>query len=232
VLLLGMLGYNNYIFAERRVYTGVQSFEQFLQRFEDIYQARPSPAALWLVDSAYAPPDAVMTLLHTSLYFTHEFGALDQTLAYDGALGPYYGQYQFYLPAAVLDRVAPSLSMVGLIREQAQDAGTYGWFATAWGAMYLDFGWTGAFCWSFLCGWMSAAIYKRALEEHSLGAELLMCYVIAGILISPNLSVFTVSISLPILASLSLAAVLVRGVPVTLQRRASMWPAWMPGPAR
>jgi oligosaccharide repeat unit polymerase len=232
VMLLAMLGYNSYIFAERRLYTGVQTFEQFLQRFEYIYQARPSPVALWLVDSAYAPPESVMTLLNTSFYLTHEFGALDQTLEYEGALGPYFGQYQFYLPAAMLERVVPSLSMVGLIREQGQHSGTYGWFSTAWGAMYLDFGWTGALCWSFLCGWMSAAIYKRALEEHSLAAELLMCYVVAGILISPNLSVFTVSISLPILAALSLAAFLVRAAPVALKSRPGMWPSWMPGTAR
>ena len=85
-----------------------------------------------------------------------------------------------------------------------------GWFSTAWGGMYLDFGLFGALVAVAICGWLAAMVYRAALSTADDGARMLMCYVIAGIIASPILSIFTISISLPILVSMIITLALLR----------------------
>lgn len=147
----------------------------------------------------------LMQLAMNYYYATHELPMLDRTLAYRGALGPYYGAYQFYLAAAFLDRLTP-WDVDALMLPQLKSANVYGWFSTAWGGMYLDFGVFGALVGVLLCGWLSGLVYRRALVWGDDAAKLLMCYVVAGIIATPVLSIFTISISLPILGALLLTS--------------------------
>src|SRR5262249_49283823 len=141
-------------------------------------------------------------------------------------IGPYFGQYQFYLLSALIERIAPSFSYAEAIRSEAQAAGVFGWFSTAWGGMFLDFGFYGALPVTLLCGFWSERIFRNAVRRHRLAAELIACYVAASILISPNLSPFTVSISLPILSAiLCFSWLLNRQV-----RTAVLANAWVPMP--
>lgn len=204
------LTYYNYIFVERRLYSGVTAYSEFLQRFDLAYGATPSPVLGAIIDSGWISPDVVMSVAHTSLYFTHELPTLDRTLTYDGPLGPYLGQYQFYLISVLLERAVPSLSFAEAIRVDAQGLDVYGWFSTAWGSMYLDFGWWGALLATFVCGAVSARVYRAALRTRDVAQELVMCYVVAAILVSPTISVFTISISLPVLGSLLVAVAMLK----------------------
>jgi oligosaccharide repeat unit polymerase len=152
----------------------------------------------------------MMHVVVNSYYVTHEVPMLDRTLNATARVGPYYGAYEFYLVAAFVERVAPGLNIDAVMVPELKAADVYGWFSTAWGGMYLDFGLVGALICAALCGWFAGATYRRALSGSDDGARLLMCYAFAGILASPILSIFTISISLPILASLLLTSWMLR----------------------
>jgi len=154
-----------------------------------------------------------MQVIINSYYATHEIPMLDRTLAYTGQLGPYYGAYQFYLLAAFAQRVTPWWSVDAVMLPQLKAANVYGWFSTAWGGMYLDFGAGGALVAVLICGWLAGIVYRRALVDGDDGARLLMCYVVAGIIATPVLSIFTISISLPILVSLLVASFVISRAP-------------------
>jgi len=178
--------------------------------------ATPVPTVVAAVPSATQEPPRPslgeqirMQAIINSYYATHEIPMLDRTLSYTGELGPYYGAYEFYLLAAFAQRLTPWWSVDAVMLPQLKAANVYGWFSTAWGGMYLDFGAGGALVAALICGWLAGIVYRRALVDGNDGSRLLMCYVVAGIIATPVLSIFTISISLPILVSLVVAALVI-----------------------
>jgi hypothetical protein len=220
--------YSNWIQSERFVATGASDYSDLEARFETAYDARIAPIAVAPPPTAVpstipvgpspqsAQPSlyerALMHVVFNSYYLSHELPMLDRTLAYEGRLGPYYGAYQFYLVAAPAGRVFPSLNVDAIMGQQLRSANVYGWFSTAWGGMYLDFGVWGALVGALFCGWLARRVYDRALVTGDDAGQLLLCYVVAGIIATPILSIFTISISLLILISLIVTAFLL--VPV------------------
>lgn len=200
-----MAVYSSYIFTERRRGTPLVGYDELEQHFENAYAAVPSPTIGQLVREG-ADEQLVMNALMTIYYVTHELPMLDRTLSYPGPLGPYHGQYQFYLVTALLARVIPEWSVDQRMTDELRDADLYGWFSTAWGGMYMDFGTAGAMAATFFCGWLSGCVYGRGRRTGDVRWQLFMCFVVAGILVSPALSVFTISISLPILGSMAITA--------------------------
>jgi hypothetical protein len=221
-LLLGFillaLFYNAYVFAERRLAMGVTDYNAFSEHFVNNSEAKPTAFARAVVDGDYVSPDLLMSLINSDYYLTHSLSNLDKIVLYEAQIGPYYGEYQFSLVATVLERIFPSLSLNADITRDSLATGTYGSFPTAWAGMYLDFGWFGAVIAIFLCGWISGRVYRRALKRQDVGAQLIMCYVIGGILLSPLISPFSASISLPTLASILICAGLLNFQPRTLRR--------------
>jgi hypothetical protein len=211
-LVLANMAYTMYIFQDRRDQIDLHYYDQMKVRFEDAYPGVPSPAVERLVKKGVVDAAHAMDVLFLFYYFSHEMPVLEMTLR-DGRAGPYFGQHQFYLLSAFLARVAPSLSLDGQMTRDLRAAGVYGWFSSAWGGMYLDFGILGAPVFAFLCGWLSGGTYRSALRTRRLSTQLFLCYVVAGILVSPIFSMFTISISLPILASITLCALLLRVAP-------------------
>jgi hypothetical protein len=209
--------YSTWILSERFVATGANDYPTLQSRFETSYDATISPPGVcspsFLPASTTANTRAFCEqgLMHATLYtyyFSHELPMLDRTLAAEPPLGPYYGAYQFYLASAFVERVLPSVSADAIMIPQLKAANVYGWFSSAWGGMYLDFGVVGALPGVLLCGWLSGRVYRSALVDGTPGGRLLMCYGVAGIIATPILSIFTISISLPILASLAITAAL------------------------
>jgi oligosaccharide repeat unit polymerase len=228
--------------SERFVATGAGDYSALESRFETTYDATIAPIApiaytAKIPVESSSPADGSPSLsermaLHTVLYtyyVSHELPILDRTVAYDGPLGPYYGAYQFYLAAAFVERVVPAWNIDAVMIPQLKAANVYGWFSTAWGGMYLDFGLVGALIAVLICGWLAGHVYRSALSARTDGGRLLMCYVLAGIIATPILSIFTISISLPILVSLVITAYALR--PARLWPLRASIPSGAPAPA-
>jgi hypothetical protein len=209
--------YSSWIVSERFVATGANDYPALQDRFETSYDASISPAGLCrpsvLPASTSASTQSLceQALMHATLYtyyFSHELPMLDRTLAAEPPIGPYYGAYQFYLASAFVERVLPSVNADAIMIPQLKAANVYGWFSSAWGGMYLDFGVVGGLFGVLISGWLAGRVYRSALVDGTQGGRLLMCYVVAGIAATPILSIFTISISLPILVSLAITAAL------------------------
>jgi hypothetical protein len=236
VSLIGLIAvtliYSSWIASERFASTSTD-YATLQARFAETYGASigplplsaPGPAASIPVPASGSQPSigeqAVMHYVIDSYYVTHEIPMLDRTLNADTRMGPYLGAYQFYLIAAFVERVVPGVSIDAIMIPELRAANVYGWFSTAWGGMYLDFGIVGAILGVLICGWLAGHAYRRAMTASDDGARLLMCYASAGILASPILSIFTISISLPILVALATTAWLLHfSWPVRVRLRA------------
>jgi hypothetical protein len=202
--------YNEYIFSKRLEYMRVEDYNALSQRFEMVYEAEPTRSVDELVASGALDPELAKSILLNSYYVTHGLGMLDRILHYDGPLGPYYGSYQAYLLAILMSRTLPVFAIEQQMLVELVSARVYGWFSTAWAGMYLDFGLYGSLFAVLACGFASGRVYRKALIEGSLSSELLMCYVVAGIVATPLLSIFTISIGLPIFISLAITAFFLR----------------------
>jgi oligosaccharide repeat unit polymerase len=208
--VVALVIYSGYIFAQRRAISNLDdSFGALEERFETIYAATITPAIGDAVDEGRVAPSTAVNLAMTYFYFTHEIPMLDRTLRAE-RFGPFLGQYQFYLPAAAVWRLFPGLSSERRMITEAQAANTYGWFSSAWGSMYLDFGVAGALFMIAVCGWISEQVFQRVRRRGSLSAQLGLCYTYCGILASPVLSIFTISVSTLFLAAIIGAMYLVR----------------------
>jgi oligosaccharide repeat unit polymerase len=202
LIVLGAVAYNVYVIRQRTELSGMREYEEFAAQL-GFYGAEPSPLAASLRDSL--SQDMLVDGLSTAFYFTHGFTMLERSLSYD-TLGPYLGRYQFALVGIVLGRLAPGLAPDDAMDEEMDAAGVYGVFSTMWGGMYVDFGTAGALVAIFVCGWLAGLAHKRAVQTDSLSAQLIECYVLAGIVTSPVISVFLPYITLPALASILVGA--------------------------
>jgi oligosaccharide repeat unit polymerase len=211
-LVIANVAYTMYIFQDRRDQIDLRYYDQMKALFEDHYPGTPSPAIERLVKKGVVDVRHAMNGVILFYYFSHEMPVLELTMR-DSRAGPYFGQYQFYLLSAFLARVAPGLSLDARMTRDLRAVGVYGWFSSAWGGMYLDFGAIGAPVFAFLCGWLSGGTYREALRTQRLSSQLFFCYVVGGILVSPVFSMFTISISLPVLVSIALCAILLRTAP-------------------
>jgi hypothetical protein len=166
----------------------------------------PSVSATAAPRSSFESPSGsemfLMRLAVNFHYVTHEVPALDRAFAYEPGVGPYFGAYEFYLVPSLVSKFVPSWNIDAIMIPELQAAQVYGYWPTAWGGMYFDFGVVGALIGALVCGWVAGRIYFRAIGHRDEGAQLLMCYVVAGIIATPFLPIFVISISLLILLSL------------------------------
>ena len=215
--------YSEAVLADRLMTSGAVDYASLETRLETNNDAKIAPIPGFGTGKAEATSSAgsseqtpgvsassselfLMRVVVNLHYFTHEVPTLDRALAHNGSLGPYYGAYQFNLIPALVTRIVPGWNLDRFMIPELQAANVYGYWPTAWGGMYLDFGVVGALIATFVCGWLAGVVYSRALRGNDDRARLLMCYVVAGIIATPLLPIFAISISLPILLSLVVTA--------------------------
>lgn len=206
IFVLGTATYTVKVFLDRAQVRN-HDVEQIVENFDAFTLARASPFVASKVASGQVAAETAFATMYTAYYFTHGFVVLDRALQYRGPLGPYWGQHNFYILSALLDQGAPSLSYATAIRVEAQNADIYGWFLTALGSMYLDFGYLPSLLATMLLGVLSRRSWDRARVSGNLSADLVVCFAIGSICVSPTMSPFTVSIALQVLFGVLVAAI-------------------------
>jgi hypothetical protein len=204
-LIVFALVFGSYIFRQRAAVAGY-TYAGLAKYTANSYRATTRPWFEHLLNSNSGVAPIATDALLTHFYLTHEVFLLDRTLRYEGSIGPYFGAYQFNLVAALGSQIWPQFDAPRRIISDAAEANTYGYFPTAFGCMYLDFGLIGALVGTLICGLLAGKIFRWSLLTGELKSQLFMCFVIAGIIASPLLSVFTISIALPILFALVVVA--------------------------
>jgi oligosaccharide repeat unit polymerase len=217
VFVLLAVWYNGYIFADRRLRMGAGDYDIFNEYFQATSQTSMSPVARELVGRDYVPADWFMGTISTYFYLTHGFSVLERTLTSESRLGPYYGQYNLIIFFQVLTHLTGMTEITVRMNNEAYAADVHGLFSTAFGAMYLDFGIVGALAVLFLLGWLCQRIYREALTGQDVRKELLLSFVIPGIMMSPVHSIFAITVSMPILFAILVSNLFLR--PPSVARR-------------
>lgn len=125
--------------------------------------------------------DAVTYLIFVfSWYFNQGFLISTQILAsYHG--NPLYGAYGIDLFSAVLRRVTPDWLSAQF--EYLLTLGTYGFYPSAFGSLYIDLGYFGLL-FSFMWGWASGTVYEKVRMGDDVRFHFLYPFVVMGIILS------------------------------------------------
>lgn len=140
--------------------------DAFLEHASESWGVTPD-RSLEAVAEAFDSPDLLQNVMSSIFYFTQSLAVIERILAMETS-PLLLGGYQIDLVAAVL-RVTPGGGEF-LARGYSAllDANVYGFFAGAWGALYIDFGVWGCMFAVALWG-MLAGRSQRALWRHPQG---------------------------------------------------------------
>jgi hypothetical protein len=201
--------YSNFTFADRRQFsTGADSYQEIVNSF-DQFGGRDSVWFRELHDNNFFGDDVAMNILMTEMYFTHGISVLERVLTASPRLGPYYGQSQFFNLALGFSKFVPGWDP-DIILQHLSDANVGGLFSTALGSVYLDFGFYGSFVFLFLFGWLSQRVFQIAIFKADVGYGMLMSYVVGWIMVSPVISMFSMSISVYLLVAILIVSRCIR----------------------
>jgi hypothetical protein len=230
VAVLAAALYNSFIFSERREFRNLDHYSAALRSFEraGLFRVRPWVDE-WTGHGSVAPGIA-LDAISSYFYLTVGITGLERVLAFSDRLGPYAGQYQIQILPIALERVWPEVSLLREMRHELFVAGASGVFTTAFGSLFLDFGWAGLGVAVFLWGWLSGRYYRRSLRARDPSAPLMLCFLVWAVLLSPIHSAVGISNAVMIPAICWLVARLVRrrcGRRTTRARR-TPWPGKLP----
>ena len=228
--VLAAVFYNSFIFGQRREFRNLDHYSAALLSFEraGLFRVRPWVDE-WTRHGAVAPGIA-LDAISSYFYLTVGITGLERVLTFSDRLGPYAGQYEIQILPIALDRVWPEMSLLREMRHELFVAGAAGVFTTAFGSLFLDFGWAGLAVAVFLWGWLSGRCYRRSLRARDPSAALMLCFFVWAVLLSPIHSAVGISNAVMIPAICWGVARLVRRRANTVRRpiRGTPWPVEFP----
>jgi hypothetical protein len=186
ILLLvvsGFLVYNSHIITQRLSISRL-TYQQFLDYAYTAWDLAPKPNVSQLVGKGYLGGDPLTALLSAEIYFTHSFATVDKIMMQRQAFTPYFLFYEVAVLSPLCDIMFPDLQFPAKMRAALVASNVEGFFAGAWGGLYLDFGW-GCLPIIFLWGFWSKRVWQKALQKQDLGAQIVLCFVIVAIVLSP-----------------------------------------------
>lgn len=164
ILVIAFLSYSMLIWKVRADCTG-QSVDSFLAHAESVWGVKPS-ASLESVD-VQGQSNFIRSIVSSIFYVTQSLSVVEKILGMDEP-PVLLGAYHIDLVAAAL-RVFPEGSQFLTQGYSALlNSNVYGFFTSAWGALYIDFGFFGAYLAVLFWGLLAGYSYRLArLDIHS-----------------------------------------------------------------
>ena len=191
LLLFGLVGtflaYSSVIWVVRADLAEMDT-AAFLAHAEDTWGVTPS-AALQAAAEALGAPNLVQTVMSSVFYFTAALSVTERILALSTS-PMLLGGYQVDLVAGALRVVPGGNEFLANGYDILLDADIYGFFAGAWGALYIDFGIPGSVVavvlWGFLAGRSHLAL-RRAPQSDGAALYAFWIYSVFISFVSPPL---------------------------------------------
>ncbi len=204
--------YSNHVLVERRQNSNQQSYSDFVNFVVDqSWGATPKQWMTTLVDDDVVSKDTAMTVMTNSMYLTHGVVSLSKIIDNHKKYTPYWGTYQVGILSPLLRVFYANNNVLSTMKENMVDTKIYGFYTTAWGAWFLDFGFVGAVLFIAAWGYLSGTVMKHARDPARLGSQLILAYCYTSIAVSIFNGPFGISNSFLIFASLVAVAVMLRG---------------------
>jgi hypothetical protein len=170
---------------------------------QESWHVKPREYVLSAIESGYLSPSTAANGLSTYFYLTHGVRVLDVTWHARAQFSPHWGIYQIGILSPILRVFFPQNSQLASMGEELKSTDVLGFFPTAWGAAYIDFGAAGAIIyvliWGFAAGWSASGARRSTLVTPSL----LLSFMLASILLSPVQGPLGIANSAMVLASMA-----------------------------
>ena len=140
--------------------------------------------------------------LSTYFYLTHGARTIDTVWHARDKFSAHWGVYEIGVLSPLLRVLSRDSQQVASMEAELNDAAIYGFFPTAWTAAFIDFGFAGAIIyiliWGGVAGWSAAGNERSDLVS----PQLLLVFILAGVLLSPVQGPLGVANSALVLASM------------------------------
>jgi hypothetical protein len=181
------VAYSLFVFSSRAELQGTSDVVA-LRFLEQGLDANVTEQAWDLMNNTY--PDQAQLIANTIMataYITHGASELNYLLTENQEASPFFGAYQFW----IINRALRALDVAGsdLTLQMSQRIHRDGLFFTAWGAMWIDFGWWPTIAVAGLLGYCTRHAYELCWERRSLGAPMVLSYLYTFVFLSPLYSV-------------------------------------------
>lgn len=191
-----------YIFSVRST-LGYDTSYEMLVSFTQTIDATIAPELRGPMSDGTMTADVLACSMLTWIYATHGLTEFDYLLTENADAGPFYGWCQGWI---LYRGIAAIFGLPDRTEEMENAIHHVGFFPTAWGACYLDFG---SFSPGivFLMGLFSGVCYRLA-RSGGLGAQMLLAFMYGFILFSPMFNILQAGNGLQVLLCI-LAAIAV-----------------------
>lgn len=160
------------------------SVEEILAKMLEAWNVKPRGYVTSVVESGNLSARSAMIGLSTYFYLTHGVRTIDIVWRARDMLTPRWGVYEIGVLSPLLQVFFPGNQRVDGMEAELKAAKVYGFFPTAWGAAFIDFGLVGAviyiLVWGVVAGWSAAGSRHSSLMT----PLLLLVFVLASILLS------------------------------------------------
>jgi hypothetical protein len=174
----------------------------FLTTMEVSWHVKLRGYMLSAIDSGRLSSATATALVSTYFYLTHGVRILDLTWNARQQISPRWGVYEVGVVSPIIRVFFPQSGLLDEMAVQLKAADIYGFFPSAWGAAYIDFGIAGAviyvLIWGFAAGWSNSGTKHSALTL----PPLLLTFVLGSILLSPVQGPLGIANSAMVLCSL------------------------------
>lgn len=184
-----------------------EGISPLLRTMELSWHVRPRGYVQSAIESGRLPSATATALLSTYFYLTHGVRILDLIWNARQQISPKWGAYEVGVVSPILRVFFPQSGLLDSMATQLKAADIFGFFPSAWGAAYIDFGVAGAMIyiliWGFAAGWSNSGTRHSTLTL----PPLLLTFILTSILLSPVQGPLGITNSAMVLCSLVIVGI-------------------------
>ena len=181
LMLAAFVGYSSYIWKVRSELVR-QDIGAFLTHAEFVWGVKPTSnleAFVQFMDD----PSLIQSLVSSFFYFTQSLSIIERVLTMQ-EVPLLLGTYHIDIVAALTRAIPGGGGFLAEGYAKLLDANVYGFFTSAWGALYIDFGLAGGYVFTFIWGCLAGMAYKQVYRNIYSDGVLLYVFWMYSILIS------------------------------------------------
>ncbi|MCV0386477.1 MAG: oligosaccharide repeat unit polymerase [Nitrobacter sp.] len=164
---------------------GRTDFALFAAVMRDAWHAQPRGYVLSAAESQLVPENSIRSILSNYFYLTHGVRTLDTVWQARENLTPVWGVYEVGILSPLLRVFFPDNQTLSSMSSQLRSAEIYGFFPSAWGAAYIDFGASGATIYIVLWGLVAGLSFRGSQVSKLTTPPLILTFIFSSIALSP-----------------------------------------------
>ncbi len=194
--------YINLTWQMRRTYANIDDYNAFLALANQSWNLQPSAWFSSLVDVGYLSKSLAMNIISITMYLTNSVVSLDKIIINHASFSHYYGVYEVGILSPLLQVFSPNTDIIQIMNQELNNVGIFGFYVSAGGSLFLDFGLIGTLVSIFIWGFLSGICYRYIRDTNRIEPQLAFSFIFMSIVVSPINSPIGMSNSFLILCSL------------------------------